>query len=894
MEAVARAVAAAATDIDATAVLVAVAVAPLTFAVLYYLFGPPVSKPGPPMRNRDLRLAKWPAERRTKLEDGWTFLHADESHAYTEKLLGFEEKMTGEPAGRHVWYRKGLEGSAPLREVPGPGAPATTLGSPSALRRLSKLVKSPSKLLFGDEVDGPGREDDTYFTPSENPNVSDKVFRNAQLRKWRAAGKKVPTAAWAPKSAYDSARKGVAFYQALQCEDGHWAGDYGGPHFLLPGLVTVLYISGCDVEHCKREGFIAYIRNHQQVDGGWGTHIEGASTMFGTVLNYTALRLLGVDKDDDACVAGRRLIRENGGALFAPSWAKFWLALLGLYEWRGIASVPPEMWLLPRWFPFHPGKLWCHCRMVYLPMCYLYAKRFTAPMDDTLLSLREELYCEPYASIPWLRHLHSVAPQDNYSPITLIMRLVHYLLVPYELLGGIKALRDAGASFAAEYMHAEDVQTNYVDIGPVNKALNMLSCYVHAGCEVTEPFRRHLQRIDDYLWLSEDGLKMNGYNGSQCWDTSFAIQGIIEGGIAAEFPEMCAKVWSYLDRTQIKVDEDDREHWFRHQSKGGWPFSTAAHGWPISDCTAEGLKAVLCLKHLPQIVERCSPIGRERLCDAADVLLSLQNHDGGWATYENNRVGEYGPVGGFYELLNPSEAFGDIMIDYSYVECSTASLTALIDFQKAVPDYRADEIRRSVRRGLAFLKTIQRDDGSFYGSWGVCFTYGTWFGIRGLTAAGEPRSSACVVKAVKFLLDAQRDNGGWGEFCARSCADKEYSRDGTGLYGEGGSGVVQTAWACLGIMNALMVIEVDAPAPGRIVVGEDVGGMPKQVASDALAALREGIDLLRRRQLPDGNWKQEACTGVFNRSCAITYQQYCNIFPIWALAVYGRFFESDR
>ena len=56
------------------------------------------------------------------------------------------------------------------------------------------------------------------------------------------------------------------------------------------------------------------------------------------------------------------------------------------------------------------------------------------------------------------------------------------------------------------------------------------------------------------------------------------------------------------------------------------------------------------------------------------VLLTLQNPDGGWATYENNRG--YG----WYEWLNPSEVFGDIMIDYSYVECSMASLSALYAF----------------------------------------------------------------------------------------------------------------------------------------------------------------------------------------------------------------------
>ena len=31
-----------------------------------------------------------------------------------------------------------------------------------------------------------------------------------------------------------------------------------------------------------------------------------------------------------------------------------------------------------------------------------------------------------------------------------------------------------GLAFCLDYIRAEDVQTNYVDIGPVNKVLNML------------------------------------------------------------------------------------------------------------------------------------------------------------------------------------------------------------------------------------------------------------------------------------------------------------------------------------------------------------------------------------------------------------------------------------
>jgi cycloartenol synthase len=33
-------------------------------------------------------------------------------------------------------------------------------------------------------------------------------------------------------------------------------------------------------------------------------------------------------------------------------------------------------------------------------------------------------------------------------------------------------------------------------------------------------------------------------------------------------------------------------------------------------------------------------------------------------------------------MLNPSETFGDIMVDYSYVECTSACITALTSFRK--------------------------------------------------------------------------------------------------------------------------------------------------------------------------------------------------------------------
>ena len=112
--------------------------------------------------------------------------------------------------------------------------------------------------------------------------------------------------------------------------------------------------------------------------------------------------------------------------------------------------------------------------------------------------------------------------------------------------------------------------------------------------------------MPDYLWVAEDGLKMQGYNGSQCWDTCFALQAVSEAGLCGELPQMVAKGWRFLERTQILSTDAScstganafesaaqRRRYYRHVSRGGWPFSTSAHGWPISDVRASPFSPVL-------------------------------------------------------------------------------------------------------------------------------------------------------------------------------------------------------------------------------------------------------------------------------------------------------------
>lgn len=499
-------------------------------------------------------------------------------------------------------------------------------------------------------------------------------------------------------------RNALSFYETLQDEDGHWPGDYGGPMFLMPGLVITCYVTGVMstvLSPAHQTEMKRYLCNHQNEDGGYGLHIEGESTMFGTVLSYVSLRLLGVGEDEEVCQAARAWIHARGGAHSITSWGKFWLAVLGVYEWEGLNPMPPEMWLLPYsgltgigWL--HPGRFWCHCRMVYLPMSYLYGIRATCKATELTEALKQELYPCPFESINWDAARNLVAKEDLYYPHPWIQDVLWWTLTKVEPLLMGSRLRGKALKETMEHIHYEDVNTRYVDIGPVNKVLNMLCCWFEDSS--SEEFRRHIPRLQDYLWVAEDGMKMQGYNGSQLWDTSFAVQAIGSTGLAEEFKACLKLAGSYIVSTQvIEEAQAPLSKYYRHISKGAWPFSTRDHGWPISDCTSEGLKAAIVLKELESVVGS-ETIPLSRLNDCLDVILSYQNSNGGWATYENTRSFA------ILELINPSETFGDIVIDYSYVECSSACITAMAAFSRCYPGHRSDELQRSISRGIQYIK----------------------------------------------------------------------------------------------------------------------------------------------------------------------------------------------
>jgi squalene/oxidosqualene cyclase-like protein len=605
--------------------------------------------------------------------------------------------------------------------------------------------------------------------------------------------------------------------------------------FLLPLYVATCHGTGVEHDARTRSEMARYLRGTQGADGGWGLHYEGHSHVFTTALCYVALRLLGAAPGAPNLERARSWLHAQGGPVAAAAWGKFALALLGLYEYEGLNPVPPEAWLLPQRLPVHPSRLWCHARMVYLPMSYLYGNRVKAPLDATLAALRDELYPTPYAEIDWPAQRNRVAQSDSYVPHSPLLDRVNTALHAYERHAA-RPLRKRALDEVLRQVGFEDRNTDYVCLGPVNK-LYHLWVWHHAR-PGGEEFRRHVERLPEYLYQAGDGIKMQGYHSSELWDTTFAVQALLASGQGETRRATLERAARFIAVAQVPNDVPHRAEGYRDPTVGGWGFSDATNGWVVSDCTAQGILASI---ELEAHVSR--PLPLERLEQAVDLLLWMQTPDGGWASYEPPR----GPA--WLEKLNPSDCFGDIMIDYSYVECTASSIEALAAFQARHPGARDAKIRGAIERGRDYLLARQRPDGSFEGSWGVCFTYATRFGIEGLRAAGLPTEHEAIRRAAWFLRSHQLADGGWGEL-PESNRRREYVSTADGQ-------AVQTAWAVLALCAA----------------GE----------ADSHTA-QKGVYFLLRTQLPRGDWAHGPISGMFNKTCAIHYDNYARYFPLWALA----------
>jgi 2,3-oxidosqualene cyclase len=629
---------------------------------------------------------------------------------------------------------------------------------------------------------------------------------------------------------------------SLQQLCGCWEGEMAWCTMILSQYVIVQHLAGHVWTEHERRQIIRHYESTRRADGSWGLHPESAGYVFTTTLAYVALRLLGLSPDHELTGAARSWLHaQPGGVLSNPTWGKFWLALVDLYGYEGVHPLLPELFLLPAWLPFHPWNYYCHTRYIYLGMAYLFGCKFKGllPIRD---ALREELYGLPFEQINFALHRSAVAASDLYVRPAAVLRLAYRMFSYYDhcRLAGI---RRKALDFCFERILYEQRASLYQGLSPVNALLNCLA--ILARDPAHPDLRPSLAGLEAWKWEDErEGRRYAGAR-SQTWDTAFAIQALMAGPtIDGRIEAAVRRGYRFLRKAQLteELPGIDKEH--RSAVRGGWCFSDGMHRWAVSDCTAEALSAVLaCQADARLALPRDERFPSQRLYEAIEFVLSRQNTDGGFGTYERRR----GPL--FLERMNPAEMYGSCMTERSYLECTGSALAAMAHFRNAIPGVYSRRIERAMQRAIEFLLREQRPDGAWPGFWGVHFTYAIFHVVRGLRAAGLPHDHPSLQRAAEWLIRVQHADGGWGEHFSGCLHDTFADRSE--------SQAVQTSWACLALLEILPV--------------------------DAEPTMR-GIAWLQSRQQPDGSWIQAGVTGVFFGTAMLDYRLYASYFPAWALA----------
>ena len=628
-------------------------------------------------------------------------------------------------------------------------------------------------------------------------------------------------------------RSATAHLLGLQGEDGGWEGEMVWCPMLTAQYVLLHHIIGRPLEPGRRRRVLRSFERTRLDGGTWGLHEHASPHLFVTALVYVAARLLGVERDDPLVEPARQFIRAEG-IVDIPSWGKFWLALLNLYDWRGVNAVLPELWSLPRRLPLHPSNWYCHTRLIYMAMAAIYARRFQAPVTPAIASLREELFPQGYSAVDFSAARNRLREADLYARPSMWLRVGYEFARVFDRLHG-KRLRARCTEAIVGQIRWELRTTSHTCISPVSGLLNMLALWLRDPDDAD--LRQALAKLDDWIWEDEEeGARVVGAR-SASWDSGFALQALAAVPALDGVGDALRRGADFLLGEQIAASFEGFREAYRSDPRGGWCFAGGWHGWPVSDCTAEAALGILAAGR--------GAAHADALRDAVGFMLRSQNRDGGFGSYEARRSA-FG-----LEWMNPAEMFGDSMTEQSYVECTASCLAALAACAEEVPQGADGAVTGAIARGDAWLRRTQASDGSWRGVWGVQFIYGTLFGIRGLLAAGAGPGDPALRAACRWLLERQRQDGGWGEHHS-GCLSGRYVPHEE-------SQVIQTAWAMIALLEA----------------GES-----------SWTAIARGARYLLDTLDADGIWPKQDMAGVFFRTALLDYVLYRQYFPLHALALY--------
>ncbi len=605
-----------------------------------------------------------------------------------------------------------------------------------------------------------------------------------------------------------------------QQADGHWCGELLVDSTLCSDYVLFMHWCG-EVDTQLQQRCVHHIVKRQLLDGGWNIFHGGPSEINASVKAYFALKLAGYSADAPFMQEARANIMRLGGIPQMNTFSKLYLALLGQFPWKYLPTIPVEMVLLPGWAPFHICKMSSWSRAMLIPLSIIN-------------------HFKPTRVLPGEKQLHELYPLGTEQSDLRLPRSEpfwtwrNFFLRVDDVLKFLHPLRfrpmRGRALEEAEQWMLERIGEGSDGLAAVFPAmLNSLIALRALGYSKKNPIYAKAEKDFARLFVDDpEDFRIQPCL-SPVWDTAINIIALAESGVPPEHAAL-QKAANWLLKKEVRMRGD----WTvnnPHPEASGWAFEYNNVYYPDTDDTAMVLMALRLIR--PQDRQSLNELFRR----AIGWQLSFQCKDGGWAAFDKNVTTpwlEDMPFADHNAILDPT---------CSDLTARTLELFGYIDF---------DGNHSSVQRALQYLIETQEDDGSWYGRWGVNYTYGTWQVLRGLRAIGQDMTQDWILRGRDWLESCQNDDGGWGETCAT------YENPATKGMGE--STASQTAWAVMGICACG---DLDRPSVQR------------------------GMRFLLSSQKPDGSWEEQQITGTgFPRVFYLKYDMYRQNFPLLALATY--------
>jgi len=640
-----------------------------------------------------------------------------------------------------------------------------------------------------------------------------------------------------PADATEVVSRTAAWLRAHQAADGHWRGPLEGDTILESEYLLLL--AWADRLNDSSAALTARrILDEQLPDGGWAIYPGGPVDISASVKAYLALKLTGHDPESPPLRKARRAISVAGGPWAVNSFTKFYLALLGQLPYAACPAVPPEMVLLPDWFPVNLNRVSAWSRTMIVPLSLMWAFK---PVRHPP---RRQGIAELFADTP--------APPAGRREggWARFFRGVDRLLKACEATGLVplraRAVQACRRWMLERFDGSDGLGAIFPPIVWSIIALRAIGCDEDAP-EVCESWR-HLERLVE---RRPDGTARIEPCRSPVWDTAITALGLVEAAALPGRQPQAVVADRQAARRGIDwlLDHEVQEagDWVRgvpraeRAAASGWCFQYANRFYPDIDDTAMVLVALATWR---QDARRSADAGvedRDRLARVEAAihrgrrwLVSMQSSDGGWGAFDRDNTMEL--------LCKVPFADHNAMIDPSTPDIAGRVLEAFGKTGWGIGHPAVD-------RGVAYLRATQTADGCWFGRWGVNYVYGTWQALEGLRAIGLGPDDQAVDRAADWLEDHQQPDGGWGE-SPESYADPD-------LAGVGPATASQTAWGLAGLVAAG---RAESPAVER------------------------GMEWLTERQEPDGTWEQEEFTGTgFPLVFYLRYHYYPIYFPQVAL-----------